>query len=303
MTPPRYPGAVWLPTGAANGKMPNGPDGGSLHEAVTRAKSVFGWVQTAKSCQAYNSQNGYFEQYAEWDDWMYGVSDGNSHIITIESFDGLLIHNDPSYWEEGMGGIYGTSADTGRWDAGQCERVADVIAFLNVEAGISMGLSTTAGHPGWNGHRIGIESWRSSIYHSGEVWTQHDGKPCPGDLRMAQIPGILARAAVIKAAVQAGTATWLPTGEVDLPTALARGGSTPTPPPVDTDWLSDFIMSDPTQAQVDAFVAKAGPGIAAAVWGAVNGTSKGSAGATLGDIFTENRAIKADTSKLLDPRT
>jgi hypothetical protein len=233
VTPPRYPGAVWLSTGSANGKMPNGPDAGSLHEAVTRAKSVFGWVQTAKSCHAYNAQNGYFEQYAEWDDWMYGCSDGNSHVITIESFDGLLIHQNP-YWEEGMGGIYGDSANTGRWDAGQCERAADVLAWLNVHVGIALELSTTAGHPGWNGHRIGIDQWRTDSYNSGEVWTQHNGKPCPGDLRMLQIPGILARAREIKAAVAAG-ASWLPTGEVDLAAALARGGSTPPPAP---DWLT-----------------------------------------------------------------
>jgi hypothetical protein len=244
VTPPRYPGAVWLSTGSANGKMPNGPDAGSLHEAVTRAKSVFGWVQTAKSCHAYNAQNGYFEQYAEWDDWMYGCSDGNSHVITIESFDGLLIHQNP-YWEEGMGGIYGDSANTGRWDAGQCERAADVLAFLNVNVGIALELSTTAGHPGWNGHRIGIDQWRTDSYNSGEVWTQHNGKPCPGDLRMLQIPGILARAREIKAAVQAG-ADWLPTGEVNLTTALARGGNTPPPtPPPPTNPGMDWIMTLP----------------------------------------------------------
>jgi len=249
---PRYPGAVWLPTGD-NGPMPHGPDAGSLHEAVSRTKSIFGWVQSAKACHAYNAQNGYFEQYMDWDRIAYGVSAGNGHVITIESFDGLLIHLNP-YREEGMGGIYGTSADTGRWDPGQCERASDVIAWLNTTLGISMALSTTAGHPGWNGHRIGIEPWRSDIYHHGESWTNHNGKPCPGNLRMAQIPGILARAKVIKSAVAAG-AKWLPPGEVNLSAALARGGGAAPPdqPPNQPPPVQEEDMTPYSEEQMKEF--------------------------------------------------
>src|SRR3954454_1724776 len=123
---PRYPGAVWLPTGD-NGAMPNGPDAGSLHEAVTRTKSIFGWVQSAKACHAFNGQNGYFEQYMDWNRIAYGVSGGNDPFIPIEAFDGLLIHHNP-YWEEGMGGVYGSPADTGRWDPGPCEAASGLIA-------------------------------------------------------------------------------------------------------------------------------------------------------------------------------
>lgn len=220
---PKYPGAVWLPTGD-NGTMPNGPDACSFHEAVTRAPSVFGWVQSAKACHAYVGQDGTFEQYMDFDGIAYGVKDGNSHVITIESFDGLLIDNTNGYRELGLGGLYGDSADTGRWDDGQLERFADVAAWMHLNLGIELVCSSRAGDPGFGGHRLGIEPWRSTLYGSGESWTAHDGKPCPGDLRMLQIPGIIARAQTIAAAVTAGAA-WLPAGPVDVPAALARTNS------------------------------------------------------------------------------
>lgn len=243
-----YPGAIWRPTGD-NGAMPADPDVTSLHIAVSRAeKSVFGWTADAKACHAYNGRMGYFEQYVAWNRKVAGVADGNSHVVTIESFDGLLIQNNP-YREIGMGGDYGDNADDGRWDAGQCERVADLLAWQHLSYGLELRVMQTSrrSERGVAPHRLGVAPWRVS---DGEVWTRHDGKRCPGDLRVAQIPGIVARAQVIAAAVQAGRCGWLPTGTVDVPAALARtsGGntiltpaepatSTPTPtiPPEEDD--------------------------------------------------------------------
>lgn len=220
--------------------MPRKPNACSFHEAVTRAESLFGWVQSAKACQAFVGQDGYSEQYMEWDDWANGVKDGNSHVITIETFDGLKISENP-YRETGMGGIYGDSANTGRWDAGQCERLADIAAFLNIEVGISLVMSNRAGNPGFGPHRLGVEPWRSDIYGAGESWTAHNGKPCPGDLRIQQMPGIIARAQIIAEAIKSGDATYLPTGKVNLSTALARNKNatpaTPEPPAEPADWL------------------------------------------------------------------
>lgn len=229
---PRYPGAYWKPTGD-NGPMSRKLDSMTWHEVVSRAEqSIFGYVQSAKVCQAYNGKQGYFEQYMDWDRVAYGVADGNSHRATIESYDGLLIQNDP-YREIGIGGVYGDSANTGRWDEGQCERMSDVIAWAFLELGIPIRLmaNSRTEEIGHAPHRWGIAPWRVA---GGEVWTKHDGKPCPGDLRVQQMTPIIARAQVIATAVQAGTATWLPPGVVDVPKALLRGKTTNPIPPATT---------------------------------------------------------------------
>lgn len=223
---PRYPGFPWRPTGD-DGALRDVVDACSFHEAVARAEdSVFGWAQQAHPCHMYVGKMGSGEQYIDLDRRAAGVSDGNSHVATIESYDGLQPHTDAqgNYSEIPTGGIYGDSANTGIWDAGQVERLADIAAWMHVALGVQLVVSQKAGAPGFNGHRIGIEPWRSQLYGSGERWTRHDGKPCPGDLRMAQIPGIISRAQQIAGAVRSGSASWLPPGRVDVAAALARGG-------------------------------------------------------------------------------
>ncbi len=83
------------------------------------------------------------------------------------------------------------------------------------------------------------------------MWTRHDGKRCPGDLRVQQIPGIVARAQVLAAAVRAGRCGWLPQGAVNVVAALARttldAPTTPTAPTPDPEELTvtqyDDILS------------------------------------------------------------
>ncbi|HET8588899.1 MAG TPA: hypothetical protein VFM01_04650, partial [Nakamurella sp.] len=197
---PRYPGAFWRPDDGnrgGDGDLGRLPDVGTLHEAVSpNPTSVFGWVQSAKACHAYNGRRGYMEQYADFDRHVEGVADGNEHCITFESYDGLKPESEPSYHEVQTDdpAIYGTSANTGRWDPGQCERAADFIAWCEVVLGSIKAVEipdSRPGQSGWAPHRWGIAPWRVP---GGEVWTRHDGKPCPGDLRVNQIPGIVARA-------------------------------------------------------------------------------------------------------------
>lgn len=77
--------------------------------------------------------------------------------------------------------------------------------------------------------------------------------------------------------------------------AYAHGTPTPTPAPAPTDLLEDIMALDRTSADYKNLVAD----IAASVWTSINGASGGGEGATLGDIFTVSRAIKADTSTLV----
>lgn len=229
----RYPGGRWIPTGDA-GAM-SSVRGCSWHEAVSRDEhgdGIAGWVRSAKSCHAYNGKNGDFAQYMDIGRKAYGVSQGNSTMLTVESYDGLKILENP-YREVGIGGQYGDSANTGRWDAGQAERAADFMAWLNLDYGVPLRMmaSSARSESGHAPHRWGIAPWRQP---GGESWTAHDGKPCPGDLRVAQLPGIVQRAKVIAAAIKAGKCSYLPPGPVDVVKALARTGGKPTTPTTPT---------------------------------------------------------------------
>jgi hypothetical protein len=229
---PRYPGAFWLPVSATGkrDRMPNGPDTITYHEAVSpNPTSVRGWVEGQAACQGYNGKNGRAEQYFDFDEEVAGVAEGNDHCITWESYDGLKPINDANGYREVQQddpAIYGTSANTGVWDPGQCERFADIGAWslLNLNIPLALLPDSKPGRSGHGPHRLGIDPWRAD---GGELWTRHPGKPCPGNLRILQIPGILARAKVIAEAVQAGRCSWLPPGEVDLPSALARTNTQP----------------------------------------------------------------------------
>lgn len=249
-----YPGAVKRPIDYSGHPVCDELTAHTLHEAVTTAEqSVFGWVSSEGSCSWFNGKGGYAEQYIEAGVQAYANSYGNHRSFAMESYDGLHIQQAP-YREIGSGGIYGTSAQTGKWDDGQCERIADVTAWLHIEHGIPvrvMQSSHTSEH-GVGPHRLGVPGWPGGYDDvGGERWTSHPGKPCPGDLRIAQIPGIVARAQVIADAIQAGRCGYLPTGNVDLAAALARTGgkiSTPsggatTPPSTPTDWF-DMASKD-----------------------------------------------------------
>lgn len=74
-------------------------------------------------------------------------------------------------------------------------------------------------------HRLGVPliAGGQDGWPDGEVWTTSPGKPCPGDRRIAQVPGIVARAGIIAAGVRAGSFELLGRGPLTLADALARG--------------------------------------------------------------------------------
>jgi hypothetical protein len=225
------PGLIWRPIDYSKHRAVDELTAHTLHEAVTRAEqSVYGWVYGEGSCNWFNGKNGYAEQYIPAGVESYANSSGNHRSFAMESYDGLQILQNP-YREVGIGGVYGDSAQTGRWDAGQCERAADVTAWLHLEYGLPLQVMQTS-HTSEHGvgpHRLGVPGWPPYDENGGELWTSHPGKTCPGDLRIAQIPSIVARAQVIADAIQAGRCGYLPTGEVDVQAALARTDSTPQP--------------------------------------------------------------------------
>jgi len=227
---PRYPGAVWLPAGSNLGYN-GGPKALAIHTAITTAQSVRGWVESSDACQGFVAQRGNCEQYKEFDEAAYGVADGNFNgVITWESWDGLPVAT-------------ATEEDVNRdpWPAQMCERFADIIAWSDDGLGIPIQRLHRTDSAGSGPHRTGISHpttnlSNGNVYEGPGRWSSSTSKPCCGDKRLLQLYGpnmdggdgsILARARVIRDAVRAGQCTWLPPGDVDLASALARGSGAP----------------------------------------------------------------------------
>lgn len=205
----RYPGAIWRPV-QDKGAM-SAVRGFGFHIAVTRAEqSIFGWVESTSACQLYVGRYGYCEQYIEVGRIAYGMKDGNSSMVTVESWDGL---------DRTEKTVDGLGPNDSEWDAGQQLRFADIAAWANREWGvpIQMMQSSKKSERGFAPHRWGIEPWRTQR-GGGEVWTNHNGKTCPGDKRIAQMPGILARARVLASRESYNP---IPPGKVDPATEVA----------------------------------------------------------------------------------
>lgn len=92
------------------------------------------------------------------------------------------------------------------WTPQQIEAIAQVIAWCHKAHGIPIvaAPNSRASSRGVAYHRQGVdgnflaEGFRySGRVPDGELWTLYPGKACPGDARIDQIPGIIARARVI----------------------------------------------------------------------------------------------------------
>lgn len=160
----------------------------------------------------------------------YGVSDGNSEVGTVESWDGLDVQTERT--------VDGLGPNNSQWDAGQLERGADLMAWQAVHLGIPIRLMANTRDTGHGPHRLGILPWRGP---NDQKWSSHKGKSCPGDMRIAQLPSMVLRAIEIHRLYVAGKLTWLPPGVVDVPAALARGKSGGgTLPPANSDDSKDW---------------------------------------------------------------
>lgn len=225
----RYPGATWMPAGSDQGGN-NGPTTVSFHGAITRSGSsgIAGWVGSSNACHGFVEKLGAAAQFKDYDRVAYGMLDGNKRGgITWETWDGLVVST-ATYDDVNRGA---DDRPEGTWTPEQCERIADIIAWDDVTFGIeARTVRTTRDRAhGMHGHGIPNRSTRTgtNIYVGPDRWSSDSNKPCPGDKRIAQWPGIITRAQVIRDAVKAGRCDWLPQGNVDLRSALARTGSAP----------------------------------------------------------------------------
>lgn len=223
---PRYPGARWY-GGTGNGD-PCSHEGCSWHQAVTTAgvDNLIGWGQQAKSFHMVVARYGDCGQGADFDEAVNGTKDGNGRMLTVETWDDLLVST-----ERSPDGSHG--ANDFPWDDGQRERIVDIGAFLNIELGIPIRRMMNTRERGHAPHRLGVPSPSGSVDvgYGPDRWTKWPGKACCGDERIRQLfgddlqcgPGsIIFDMQRLADAIRAGRATYLPTGNVDVAAARAR---------------------------------------------------------------------------------
>lgn len=104
--------------------------------------------------------------------------------------------------KETQGGVY--DANNEPWTEAQCESSAKINAWLHQTHGIPLQMmpNSLASSTGFGYHRQGIDGNFGPYAYKGRVpggqrWSRSFGKICPGDAKIAQIPGIIARAAVL----------------------------------------------------------------------------------------------------------
>lgn len=156
-----------------------------LHQAVTTTASLFGYFSGAGVCSHfYVAQDGGLEQYIDTGNYSGADLEGNDATISVETWD-----------------------DNGRafgWTAAQVATIARLFAWVvsahpSIPARLAVDSRLGESSKGLSWHRLGIDSypagkpgWRVA---DGMHYSTSRGKTCPGDGRIAQIPGILALAA------------------------------------------------------------------------------------------------------------
>jgi hypothetical protein len=120
----------------------------------------------------------------QWVDTTYrsGANlNGNYHIISVETAD------------TGTGFTAWTGSNVPAWTPAQLEANARIAAWVQKTHGIPLTLIPDA-KPGRKGnayHRLGVPGY---MVAGAEQWSSAQGKVCPGDRRIAQIPALLSRA-------------------------------------------------------------------------------------------------------------
>jgi len=185
---PWYPEAVRRPVTRFN---PDGalaqqitPRRAIFHTAVSAARSLFDYFnQPGNPCSHwYVAADGYTEQYVDTDYRAPAQLEGNHDCLSWETQD--------------IGGPFPawSGSDVPAWTAAQVDRLTDIAAWVSQVHGIPLVQipDSVDGRTGFGYHRLGVNPWRVP---GGELWSNAYGKVCPGDRRIAQIPGILAAAA------------------------------------------------------------------------------------------------------------
>ena len=166
-----------------------------LHTMVGYLKSTDSYFRTASVDSHFgiggiwgsDAADGLDGVVYQWDDTKYRSAanlNGNGDVISVETAD-----NAPQL-----------SSDIAAWTPKQCDAIVDLMVWAHNTHGIPLMLvpDTKPGRRGIAYHRQGIVPW---LVSGGTQWSNSTGKVCPGDKRIAQIPGLIARANAIVAGV------------------------------------------------------------------------------------------------------
>ena len=186
---PWYPRAVRKPV--SRFRTPLTPRRVNLHTAVSNASSLHGYFSrsTSPCSHFYVREDGTVEQYVDTSYRAAADLRGNASTISIETWDG---------W-----GRSWTSGPPPAWTPAQVTALRDLIDWvLATHPTIPRRLATTSRDDstswGISWHRLGVPATRLQLLRGvsqtgGMLYSRSVGKACPGDRRIAQIPGLLAR--------------------------------------------------------------------------------------------------------------
>lgn len=152
-----------------------------FHVAVTEA--AFPSYAPGTGAHLYTRKDGGIVQQIDTDFKGGHSYQGNKTLLGVET----------------QGGVHDPNNEP--WTAAQCEANAKVAAWAHVTRGIPLKLmeNSRPTSTGIGYHRQGIDGnfgpyrFKGRV-SGGELWSHSFGKICPGDAKIAQIPGIIARA-------------------------------------------------------------------------------------------------------------
>lgn len=205
-----------------------------MHQAVTTTSSLFGYFSGAGVCSHfYVAQDGALEQYIDTGNYSGADLEGNDATISVETWD--------------------DNARAVEWTPGQVATIARLFAWVvSVHPSIPPRLAVDSrlgdSSKGLSWHRLGIDSypagkpgWRVA---DGMHYSTSRGKTCPGDGRIAQIPGILALAVSMTGGWSAlvGSHAGVPT-PIHIP--VPAPAPAPTPPPAGPVVIAPGVPAPP----------------------------------------------------------
>lgn len=178
--PNLVPGFRWEPVDVGNRAARRKGRGLIGHVAVSNSINLRPGPLTTRSSDwhFYLPKVGVGIQQIDLDVQCWASSAGNATMPAFESQGGM-----------------GTSAQLNAepWTDDQCEAAAQILAHLNRTEGAPLQVmpDSLPGSRGFGTHRLGISPWRVA---GGESWSSVNGKECPGNAKVGQVPAIVARA-------------------------------------------------------------------------------------------------------------
>lgn len=183
---PTYPGATVRIVPWANERDDNTTATVAiLHLTASEATSQYAWFMRGTACSHFHvDRAGRVEQYIDSNRLSAAEGEGSDNAWSIET--------------------QGADAN-GWWTEAQVESIARILAWLHKTHGLVLAPigSSRVGERGVGWHRLGIDGNFPELPSplagrlqrgGGERWSSSRGKVCPGDRRITQVPGIIARA-------------------------------------------------------------------------------------------------------------